>query len=359
MISAGSPLSAYKGVWVWIQIAQGEPYPPSLELLTVGRSVADRLKEELVALITGRGTEAHARTLAGFGCDRVVAVEHPLLESFSTDAHGKVLTDLILARKPSIVLYSASLEGRDLASVVAARTLSGLAADCTTLEVNEKGQLVQIRPDYGGKSLSAILTPKTRPQMATVRPGAYPRPAFNEARKAAIEVIIPDLRPEDIRVRPLKLEVRTTDTADVSQADILVVVGRGLRSKDNLHLAYELAEVLGGRVGATLSVVERGWLPSSFQIGQTGKIVAPRLYIALGVSGAIQHTVGMEGSKFVIAINSDPDSRIFTVADIGIVGDLFEIVPELIKRLKEYVQGKIDHEKITSLKASLPLREPS
>jgi electron transfer flavoprotein alpha subunit len=359
MSNNSTPLSAYKGVWVWIQILEEEFYPPSLELLTVGRTVADSLHEELVAVITGGGTEAHARNLSGFESDRIIGVEHPMLKSFNTDAHGKVLAELVMQRKPSVVLYSASLEGRDLASVVAARTCSGLAADCTSLEVNNKGQLVQIRPDFGGKSLSAILTPKSRPQMATIRPGAYPRPSPNKSRQVTLEVVRPDLSSADVRVRHVRLEKRTANETDVSRSDTIVAVGMGLRSKDNLHFAYKLAEVLKGSVGGTLAVVERGWLPSSLQIGQTGRIVAPRLYIAVGVSGAVQHTVGMEGSEFIIAINSDRESRIFTTADVGIVGDLFEILPALTARLKEYREGKIGAGEITSLKASLPLHDPS
>ncbi len=289
-----------------------------------------------MAAVIGRSSAAVAEEVSHYGADLVLNVEHGLLGHFTIDGFTKVLSDLVTERRPSIVLFGATLNGRDLASTTAARVQAGLAADCTALEINEKKRLVQIRPDFGGKALSAILAPSTRPQMATVRPGIF-KPPPRGSTQSPVEKVEPSMKADEIRTRTLEVvKIEEPPAAKIETADVIVAAGLGLRSRENLHLVSELADAVGGGIAGSLAVVERGWLPSSQQVGQSGKTVAPKLYFALGISGAAQHVVGMDQSEVIVAINNDPEAPIFKVATYGIVGDLFEVVPAIVRELEKF-----------------------
>ncbi|MHA1407776.1 MAG: electron transfer flavoprotein subunit alpha/FixB family protein, partial [Candidatus Heimdallarchaeaceae archaeon] len=252
-----------------------------------------------------------------------------------TDGYTTVIASVIASEKPSIVLYGATPNGRDLAPRVAARLALGLTADCTGLSINEKRQLVQTRPAFGGNIMASILSPYTRPQMSTVRPNVFSMPEPDRNRTGIMEKVEVNLKPISIRTKIEKEEISEVEEISIEEAKILVSAGRGIEAKENLDLVAKLAEELGGTVSGSRALVDLGWLPHPKQVGQSGKTVAPTLYIALGISGAIQHLVGMSSSDTIIAINKDPEAPIFKVADFGIVGDIFEVVPELIKLLKQ------------------------
>lgn len=334
--------STYRGVWIWVEVRNGKIKDVSLELLGTGRKIADAVGEPLEAVLMGYEVELLVGELAAYGAEKVYVAEHPLLKNFASDGYAHVLEYLVKTKKPSVVLLGATFNGRELASAVAARTNAGLAADCITLDVNNERQLVQIRPDFGGKSLSAILTPRVRPQMTTVRPGVIKKSEPNWGAKCAVEKIESKLSEEDIRVKILEtVEENRSQSENIENAEVIVSGGLGLKTQENLNLIENLALALKGTVGGSLAIVERGWLPSMRQIGQSGKTVSPKLYVAVGISGALQHTVGMENSDLIIAINSNPNAPIFKVATYGIVGDLFQIVPLIIKKIEEVTGGQL------------------
>ncbi|MHA1707919.1 MAG: FAD-binding protein [Candidatus Heimdallarchaeaceae archaeon] len=332
-------LKDYKGVLIWgewekkagkIQIKN-----VVLELLGKGRELADQLGETLSVILPGYEVEHLVPELFHYGADKVYLAEHELLAQYSTDGYTTVIASVIASEKPSIVLYGATPNGRDLAPRVAARLALGLTADCTGLRINEKRQLVQTRPAFGGNIMASILSPYTRPQMSTVRPNVFSTPEPNHNRTGILERVEVNLKPISIRTKIEKEKISEVEEISIEEAKILVSAGRGIESKENLDLVAKLAEELGGTVSGSRALVDLGWLPHPKQVGQSGKTVAPTLYIALGISGAIQHLVGMSSSDTIIAINKDPEAPIFKVADFGIVGDIFEIVPELIKLLKQ------------------------
>ena len=327
--------SDYRGVWVFAEQSGGRLRNVALELLSEGRKLADKLNEELVALLVGSKVVDLAKTLAAYGADKIHLVEQETLERYNTDGYTNVLTGIISKYKPSIVLFGATINGRDLAPRVAARLRVGLTADCTGLNIDEKGQLVQIRPAFGGNIMAAIIS-RTRPQMATVRPNVMKRSKPNWSREAKIERIDMKIDPKAIQTTVINIVKEVTDRAvNVEEAEIIVSGGRGLGSPDNLKLVEELAEALGGAVGGSRPIIDSGWLPHHQQVGQTGKTVAPKLYIAVGISGAIQHRIGMQTSETIIAINKDPEAPIFSIATLGVVGDLFKVVPALIQELRK------------------------
>ncbi len=334
-------LSEYRGVWVVAEQMDGRLRNVTLELLGAGRRLADKLGEELYAVIIGYRVRELADVLAEYGADKILVADHKLLERYSTDGYAAVLYDMISNYKPSIVLLGATMNGRDLAPRVAARLKTGLTADCTGLDINSAGQLVQTRPAFGGNVMATILCPRTRPQMATVRPRVMKMPKPEPGRTAEIIDYPVKIEASDIRTKILEIvrEVHE-ETANIEEADIIVSAGRGIGSKENLSLIRELADVLHAAVGGSRAIVDLGWLPHHQQVGQTGKTVSPKLYIAVGISGAIQHLVGMQTSETIIAINKDPEAPIFDVADFGIVGDLFEIVPALTRQLREALKQK-------------------
>ncbi len=329
-------ISQYKGIWVYAEVDDNTLTSVSLELLAAARYLSNKTKEDVSAVLLGYGVERFAKELIAHGADRVYLVEHPLLSSYTSDAYSEALAQLVLSKKPSIFLFGANRNARDLASRVAVKVETGLAADCIKLEINERGQLEQIRPDFGGKELSVVLTPRTRPQMTTIRPGSYKALSPDPSRQGVVERFQVELKPEKLKIKVLKsVREKLDPKEDLEKAKVIVAGGMGLKNKENFKLLYELASLFeGGAVAGTRSVCEKGWLPHHLQVGQSGKTVSPTLYFAIGLSGAIQHLVGMQNSEVIVAINIDKEAPIFQVCTYGIVGDLFEVVPMLIEEIK-------------------------
>ncbi len=330
-----------KNVWVLIEIVRGKLKNVSLELLGQGRKMADALGEKLVAVILGCEVQEFAQVAISCGADQVLVVDQVELKDYSTDGYAKVVCTLIEKYGPSVLLIGATNNGRDLGPRISCRMKTGLTADCTELAVDEETRLVRwTRPAFGGNLMATILCPDTRPQIGTVRPGVFKRPLADLEREGEIILEHVELGEEEIRTRILEVLAGEGDQGvNLEEAEIIVAGGRGVGSKENFHVLRELADVLGAQVGASRAAVDSEWIPALHQVGQTGKTVGPRIYIACGISGAIQHLAGMSSSDVIIAINQDPEAPIFQVADYGIVGDLFEIVPELTKKIREKKAG--------------------
>ena len=345
--AAASPeeLAKYKGVFIWAEcdeIADGERLVPKkvvLELLGVARGLAGTLGEEIQVLVLSDGRPVDTDILFAHGADGVIRHENKLLWPYSTDAYTTVISAMVAAKKPNIFLLGATPNGRDLAPRVGARLKLGLTADCTMLEINEDRQLVQTRPAFGGNIMASILTPFSRPQMATVRPNVFPVPAAEDDRSGPVEDFAVTLQRGVVRTRILEVEKVVTEGGGIENASIIVAGGTGLKAPENMAMLKELADALGGTVAGSRPLVEAGWIPHTKQVGQSGTTVSPDLYIAVGISGAVQHVVGMSSARTIIAINNDPEAPIFKVADIGIVGDAFEVVPALIKEIREAKQA--------------------
>ncbi len=327
----------YKGVWVFAEQRNGKSASVALELLGAGKRLADGLGVELSAALFG-STEEEAKELIRWGADKVFYANDPLLDKFNDEPYCQLLLDLIRQHKPEIVLAGATAVGRSFIPRVAGRLKTGLTADCTSLEIDkETGNLLQIRPAFGGNIMATILCPEHRPQMATVRPRVMKRNLYN-----------PDRDGEIINVPTQNLKSRTKVLYSVNEssecminlqdAEIIVSGGRGLGSPDGFEMLRELAKLLGGTVGSSRAAVDEGWIPYRHQVGQTGKTVCPKIYLACGISGAVQHLVGMQSSDIIIAINKNPEAPIFNAATYGIVGDLYEVIPLLIKKIKEAKQ---------------------
>ncbi len=330
----------YKGVFIW-----GEWYRVAnelklrnvvLELLSKGRELAEKLGEELTVILAGYNVESLVPTLFHHGADKVILAEHELLDSYSTDAYSTVISSIIASHKPSIVLYGATPTGRDLAPRIAARLELGITADCTALDIDDKRELVQTRPAFGGNIMASIVSPFTRPQMATVRPNVFKKLDPDRSKTGVIEKIDVNLRRASIRTKIVEEKIVQEETEDIEEADLLVSIGRGINSKENIELANQLAQELNGVLSSSRALVDMGWMPQAKQVGQSGKTVSPKLYLALGISGAIQHLVGMKSSDIIVAINSDPEAPIFSIANYGVVGDITKIIPELIKQVRNY-----------------------
>ena len=328
-------LSAYTGVWVFAEQHKGAIASVSLELLGEGRKLADKKGAKLSAVLAGAGIRGRAADLIAHGADVVYVADDPALKDFNDDAYADVLTALARQHKPEIILAGATAIGRSFFPKVASTLYAGLTADCTMLDIDAAtGHLHQTRPAFGGNIMATIVTPNHRPQMATVRHKVMkPAPRDDTRKGEIVEVQYTPARA--VRTRVLRTVEELTDTVNICEADIIVAGGRGLGSQKNFLLVQELAKALGGAVAATRGAVDEGWVPYSHQVGQTGKTVCPRLYIACGISGAIQHTAGMQSSETIVAINKDPDAPIFSVATYGIVGDVHEVLPVLIKKVKE------------------------
>jgi len=329
------PVSEYTGLWVFAEQKEGEVQEVALELLGKGRELADRRGCALSAVLLGNGVEKECEKLIFHGADRVYLVEDPALEHFTDEPYTEVLTGLIEEEKPEMILMGATTIGRAFASRVAARIWTGLTADCTELDIDsERGLLLQTRPAFGGNIMATIITEKHRPQMATVRHKVFKPLEPDTSRKG--EVQRKDFKGKlSSRTRILEVIRDKTQQVNLTDADIIVSGGRGVGKPENFALINEFAEVLGAAVGASRAAVDSGWMPYPHQVGQTGRTVAPKLYIAAGISGAIQHQVGMRSSDTIVAINKDPHAPIFDVANYGIVGDIFEVIPALIKELKK------------------------
>ncbi len=334
-------LSAYRGVWVFIEQTEGEPAKVSWELLGKGRELADTLAVPLSAVVLGENVENLCQEAFAYGADRAYLMDAPVFRHYRTESYLKALCHLIDKYKPEIILMGATGLGRDLAGAVATVVATGLTADCTGLSIDDKRNLMQTRPAFGGNIMATIMCDKYRPQMATVRPHVMPMAEKQPGRGGEIIRESCPIREEDILVKVLEIiSDRKKDHIDVAGAEFIVSGGRGMMGKENFAMLQELADELGGVVGASRSAVDAGWMPQERQVGQTGKTVRPKIYIACGISGAIQHLVGMQDSDVVIAINRDKEAPIFEVATYGIVGDLFQIVPAITKRIRELKAGR-------------------
>ncbi len=329
-------LSSWTGVWVYGEFRNGQLASVTLELLGIGRKLADARGVDLTTVLIGHETGDAAQLLIGHGSDKVYRVDHPELAHFSDDAYTKILSGLIIEHKPEIILAGATAIGRSFIPAVATTLSAGLTADCTQLEIRESdGALLQTRPAFGGNIMATIECPSTRPQMSTVRPNVMKPLEFDKIRSGEIIDIEPTKEQLQNRIRYIESIKSELDNVNIQESDILVAGGRGLGEEKGFSLIRELAESLSADVAASRAVVDAGWIPYPHQVGQTGKTVAPKLYIACGISGAIQHVAGMQSADTIVAINRDENAPIFDVADYGIVGDLFEVLPKLITKIKE------------------------
>ncbi|HOM72071.1 MAG TPA: electron transfer flavoprotein subunit alpha [Armatimonadota bacterium] len=331
---AKEDLSQYSGVWVYGEQWRGEIAPVVLELITAGRQLADERKSELAVIVLGNNLDKVAQELSEYPVDKVLIYEAPELESYDPERYSRVLSDLCKELKPEIVLAGATTVGRSFLSRVAVQLYTGLTADCTGLAIGEDGLLHQTRPAFGGNIMAEIVCPYTRPQMATVRHKVIPTsPKAKNGHKP--EIVRLNVKPKLFGSRSQILEFieQMENTVNIVDADVIVSGGRGIQDPANFALIEELARALGGAVGASRAAVDAGWIPYSHQVGQTGKTVCPKLYVACGISGAVQHLAGMSSSDTIIAINKDPNAPIFQVADFGIVGDALEIIPMLTKKI--------------------------
>lgn len=328
-------IADYKGVWVFAEQREGELQKVSLELLGEGRKIADKLGVKLTALLLGHNIKDLANTLGEHGADEVIVCDNKLLEHYTTDGYTKVICELASERKPGILFIGATFIGRDLGPRVAARLSTGLTADCTQLDVEvSNGDLLATRPAFGGNLMATIACPDHRPQMATVRPGVFAKIEEKNC-EFVVEDVDVNLTSEDIRTKVVEIVKEAKEIEDISEANFIVAGGRGLGSKENFDKLYELAEVVGGSVAASRGAIDKGWIERDYQVGQTGKTVRPNIYIACGISGAIQHAAGMQDSDMIIAINKDETAPIMKLADYAIVGDVNKVLPELIAQFKE------------------------
>lgn len=325
-------MSEFKGVCVYIEQRRGVIQEASLQLLGEGRRLADKLNVNLVAFMIGYNIDRIVNEPIYYGADKVVYVDNEACKYYNVEVYTQVLVELVLKYKPEIFLVAGTKYGRELAPSVAARLETGITADCTGFDIDENRNLVQIRPPFGGRVLAYIITPIRRPQIATARPNVFPTPKRDAKRRG--EVVC-----ESIAIKKPRLElIEFRESADkelpIEKAEVIVAIGRGL-SKSDYQLAYELCKVFtNSTVGCSRPLVDQGLMPRSKQVGQTGKTVRPRLYIAIGISGAVQHIAGMKDSKYVVAINKDPNAEIFKFCDFGIVGDYREVIPKLIEVLR-------------------------
>jgi len=335
--AAQSDRAAWKGVWVFVEQSEGKAHPVSWELLGVGRTLANDLGVELAAFVLGDRVKPLTEEAFGYGADKVYLIDDPLLHHYRTPTYLNGSISLINKYKPEIVLMGATGLGRDLAGAVATALQTGLTADCTGLTIDKKMRLLeQTRPAFGGNIMATILTETARPQMASVRPHVMPKPDFQPGRKGEL-ITEPFTLPEDqIATKVLEIKSLLTEgSINIASANVLVSGGRGMLSQENFKMLQDLADLLGGTVAASRSAIDAGWMPHERQVGQTGKTVRPKLYIACAISGAIQHLVGMQDADHIIAINKDKTAPIFEVAHLGIVGDVFEIIPGLIEQLRQ------------------------
>ena len=343
-------LEEYKGVYVFAQQVDNELSGIAFELLGKAKELAADLSTDVTAVLIGSGVKGLVDQLAEYGADKVIVVDDPELKEYRTEPYAHALASVINEYKPEIVLVGATAIGRDLGPRVSARVATGLTADCTVLEIGDfpinpvpnqeqkHNQLLMTRPAFGGNTIATIACPDNRPQMATVRPGVMQKIDPIAGAKAEVIEYNPGFTPNNKYVEILDVVKELSDNVDIMDAKILVSGGRGVGSAENFKILQDLADVIGGTVSCSRAVVDNGWLPKELQVGQTGKTVRPNVYFAIGISGAIQHTAGMEESDIIVAINKDETAPIFDVADYGIVGDLNKIVPKLTEELKKVVK---------------------
>jgi electron transfer flavoprotein alpha subunit len=331
-----------RDVWVFVEQEEGEIASVSLELLTKGRDLADQLDGRLCGVLLGHQIEPLAQTAIHHGADLVLLADHAELAPYRTLPYARMIVDLVQENQPYIFLIGATPTGRDLAPRVASAVRAGLTADCTALQIGDferKGEkhtdlLYQIRPAFGGNVVATIVNPHMHPQMATVREGVMHLGEPDPARKGEIQSVKPKFEPQDTVLQVLERETRPP-TCDLRNASIIVAGGAGVGSAEEFDLIRQLAQVVGGEVGASRAAVDAGYISQEHQIGQTGSTVRPRLYIACGISGAVQHRAGMDQAGTIVAINSDPDAPIFDIAHYKVVGDLKEVIPQMISAYRE------------------------
>ncbi|AND39150.1 MULTISPECIES: electron transfer flavoprotein subunit alpha/FixB family protein [Cytobacillus] len=329
-------MDEYRGVWVFIEQNDGKIEGVSLELLGAGRKLADKLDVPLSGVLLGYEIKSLCQEVIAYGADQVYVIDHEVMKDYRTESYMKAVINLAEKYKPEIFLYGATSNGKDLASAVATDLSTGLTADTTMLDVEVDKRLLEAsRPAFGGNIMATILCKKHRPQMATVRPKVMKALEPDPDRQGQVIEEAITLSEDDMRTKVIKIVKDVTKKVNLADAHVVVAGGKGMGDLQNFQLIHDLADAIGATVGGTRDVVEAGWLPHEQQVGQTGETITPKVYFAIGISGAIQHVVGMKNSEFIIAINKDPDAPIFDVATYGIVGDALEIVPKLIKELKE------------------------
>ena len=328
-------LGEYRGLWVFIEQRDGEPARVSLELLGKGRALADKLRADVTAIIIGEGVSGIAEEMIYYGADRVIIADDPIAKDYRTEVYTDIIVEQVLKEKPEILLIGATCVGRDLAPRVSARLNTGCTADCTELDLDTQMRLiVATKPFFGRNLMADIICPFHRPQMVTVRPGVMGLKTLDRERKGQLISIDVDLKEEDIKVKVVDTVRSASDGVSLEEADKVVAGGMGVGGAEGFEMLKELADLLEAKVGATSLPVDASWISKDYQIGQTGKTIRPRLYIGCGVSGAIQHSAGMINSELIVAINIDPKADIFNFADYGIIGDVNQIVPALIKELR-------------------------
>ena len=327
-------LSAFKGVWVFAEQREGKIMPVVIELLGEGKRLAKEIGTELCAILCGSGVEHLAEELFAYGADKVYLADHEELKTYRTDAYTKVIYDAIKTYKPEIVLLGATHIGRDLGPCIAVKAGTGLTADCTKLEIDpEDKKLKQTRPAFGGNLMATIVCPNHRPQMSTVRPGVMEKANYDPNHKGELVKLDISFAKGDIRTKVLEVVKSVGELASLTDAEIIVAGGMGIGKQEGFDLLRQLADKLGGSIGSSRACVDAGWIDHSFQVGQTGTTVKPKIYFACGISGAIQHLAGMQNSDYIIAINKNENAPIFEVADYGIVGDLYKVIPAIIEEL--------------------------
>lgn len=321
-------------IMVFCQQEDGELHRVGLELLGKAQQLAQDLETQVTGVLVGNHISHLAPVLIQHGADRVILVHHEILEHYTVESYTKALEEVIRSENPEILLLGATQLGRELGPRLAARLKTGLTADCTQLEIDKENKLLLMtRPAFGGNLMATIICPNHRPQMATVRPGVFPMPQADAKRKGQIVEYVPKFDDFVCKITVEEIVRKIKRGTDITEAKIIVAGGRGIGSKDGFEMLYELAQLIGGEVAGSRAAVDNGWIEKDRQVGQTGKVVRPKLYIAVGISGAIQHLAGMQESEYIIAINKDPEAPIMKIADLGIVGDWKEIVGRLIKKL--------------------------
>jgi len=322
-----------KGVWIVAEQRDGALRKISFELASTARKLADELGDEVGAVLLGTGVEGLAGELGKYGVDKVFVADDAALEPYTTDAHAAAVAKVVKENDPAILLFGATMQGKDLSARVAGKLATGLATDCTEVKIAD-GKMVAVRPMYAGKCFGEVVT-STFPQMASLRPNVFP--AVENAKAGAVAKFDAALDAAQLKTKVVEVQKDTSGKVDLTEANIIVSGGRGMQGPEGYVVLEELAVILGGTVGASRAAVDSGWRPQTDQVGQTGKVVSPNLYVACGISGAIQHLAGMSSSKYIVAVNKDAEAPIFAKADYGIIDDLFKVIPELAKECKKLV----------------------
>lgn len=327
-------LEGWRGIWVFAEQEEGCLSELSLELLSAAKFLAEKREEaEVSAVLLGHKVESLAAPLLSYGADRVFLADHPALGKYLALPYTRVISDLVAGHRPEIFLLPATSLGSDLAPRVAGRVNTGLSAHCTQLDINDRGELMQIVPAFGGKAMATILCPRHRPQMATVRPGVF-RKGQPQQKRGAVEYVAVEIRPEESKQKVIEVQRERAAARAIEEAEVVVAGGAGIGSPEDWKWVERLAGVLHGAVGGTRPPLDEGWISEAQMIGQSGKTIRPKLYIGIGISGVMQHLVGIQDARVIIAINNNPNAAIFQSADLGVVADFRKIVPLLVEELK-------------------------